>query len=220
MKFALLFVSIFAATPFYDAQAAGVTNPQLAPYAEYFRLRGRCAGDEGKYVVNGRGGQDIKPSLKAISMAAGRKVLGIYSCFRSQDRQNDILRSRGCAPFGQRNCSQSVARVSYHTRTIAADIDNFADARTQCNAIAKGRSVAGGAGGVGTYPGGDGHFDMGPTRAWNRCAGVVSSESGHRSPAAQRYRERPQGGAPQCYRTRAYPSCCGPIRALRGLCRM
>jgi hypothetical protein len=217
MKFSLLLVAL---TTLQFVSAAQAADSNTAAYSEYFKLTGRCTGDEGKYIRNGRNGQDIKPSLKAISMAAGKKVLSIYSCFRSQDRQNAILKSRGCAPYGSRNCSQSVARVSYHTRTIAADITQFADNRSQCNAIAKGRSVAGGVGGVGTYPGGDGHFDMGPTRSWNRCAGIVGNgDGGHRSPAAQRYRERQSSSPGQsCYRTARYPSCCGPVRASRGLC--
>jgi hypothetical protein len=189
-----------------------------------FKLVGRCAGSEGVYVRNGRvlNGvkRDIKPSLNAISQAAG-KNLQIYSCFRSQARQNAILKSHGCAPFGRRNCSQSVARSSAHTYTIAADIQAItSNLRKQCQIIAQGRAVAGG-GGVGTYPGGDGHFDLGRTRSWNRCAGVISN-SNYRSPAAQRYRERKassrSGAISQCHRTKHYPNCCGPVRRRHHLC--
>jgi hypothetical protein len=187
--------------------------------ADRFTLVGNCAGPEGRYVREGRNGKDIKPSLNAIASAAG-KNLSLYSCFRSQARQNNILRARGCAPFGRRNCRGSVARVSYHTRTIAADIKNFEpDLKKQCQFIAKGRTVAGGVGGVGTYSGGDGHFDLGPARAWNRCAGVVASNARTSSPVTDRYQRRSPSGR-QCHATRKYPSCCGPIRAARGLCRM
>lgn len=157
---------------------------------EKFELTGRCAGDEGKYVRNGRDGKDIKPALNAIAAASG-KNLKLYSCFRSQARQDAILKSRGCAPYGSRSCKGSVARVSYHTRTIAADLKNFErDLRRQCQFIAKGRSVTGGLGGVGTYPGGDGHFDLGPARAWNRCSGVIGGGSGRSSAAVDRYNQR------------------------------
>ncbi len=188
--------------------------------ANKFRLVGNCAGEEGRFVRNGRNGKDIKPSLNAIASASG-KTLQVYSCYRSQARQNAILKRRGCAPFGRRNCSGSVARVSYHTRTIAADLKNFEpNLRKQCQFIAKGRSVAGGVGGVGTYPGGDGHFDLGPARAWNRCAGVISSSYGRTSSRrVESYNARRPSGR-KCYPTRRYPSCCGPIRASKGLCTM
>ncbi len=201
-------------------------SPFLASSARAdFSLVGNCAGDAGKFVRGGRDGLDIKPSINAISAAAG-KHLNLFSCYRSQETQNSILKSRGCAPFGNKDCSQTVARISFHTRTIAADIQNFDPNLTkQCQLIAKGRSVAGGRGGVGTYPGTSGHFDMGPARVWNKCRGVVLGDEGAKSPAVKRYRERQQAkgsdsnkSGEKCYRTASYPSCCGPVRAKRGLC--
>jgi hypothetical protein len=188
--------------------------------ADSFTTSGRCATQEGyQYVKNGRDGRDIKPSLNAIARAAGQK-LQIYSCYRSQAVQNGILAQRGCNKPGA-NCSQSVARVSQHTKSIAADIKKFASASAQCKALAQGRNAQGGMGGVGTYPRGDGHFDVGSSRSWNLCKGIVAPAKGYSSPVVQRYNNRStasSGGS--CYPTRSFPNCCGPIRARRGLCSM
>lgn len=177
-----------------------------------------CSGSQ--YITKGRGGLDIKPSLNVISSIAGRKIT-LFSCFRTQGKQNSILRSRGCRPFGKKDCSGSVARVSQHTNTIAADIQSFAPIRQQCQILAKGRSVAGGRGGVGTYPGGSGHFDMGSARSWNRCKGVTGG--GDWSPRSQKVSNRLQkirsNAGKKCNPTKKYPSCCGPKRRARGLCQ-
>lgn len=182
---------------------------------ENFTKSGRCTGAGAKYVENGRDGLDIKPSLNLIARAAGKKI-NLFSCFRDQSVQNSLLKARGCRPYGSRDCSQSTARHSAHTYTIAADIGNISrDLRKQCQILAKGRSVAGGRGGVGTYPRGDGHFDMGRLRSWNRCRGVVASNS-YSSAVVSNYKNSRSAG--RCYPTKSYPNCCGPIRRSRGLC--
>lgn len=161
--------------------ATAVAAPNRAPQNQ-FSLSGNCTGQGSKYVVGSRPGfPDIKPALNAIAQAAGKK-LQVYSCFRSQDRQNQLLKQRGCAPFGKNNCSQTTAKVSQHTKSVAADFKNITkDLVKQCQFIAKGREKTGGRGGVGTYPKGDGHFDVGSTRSWNRCKGVVGGSKGYQS---------------------------------------
>ncbi|RZA06968.1 MAG: DUF882 domain-containing protein [Proteobacteria bacterium] len=195
--------------------------PGLAHAADRFRLSGNCTGEGAKYVKGGRAGSpDIKPALNAIAEAAG-KPLEVYSCFRSQDRQNKLLKARGCIPFGTNNCSATVAQKSQHTLAVAADFKNFnPDLVKQCQAIARGRSKTGGKGGVGTYPRGDGHFDVGSTRSWNRCKGVVPSSAGYKSGTVSNFRGRPVTSAgSKCYPTKRFPSCCGPVRERKGLCR-
>lgn len=152
-----------------------------------FRYEGRCATAAGKHkIVNS---ERMKAALRRISRAANGVELRLYSCFRDQAHQDSILRSRGCRPFGSRDCRQSVAKVSYHTRGIAADIKSFASSHAkQCQLLAQGRE--GGLGGVGTYPRGDGHFDVGPARAWNRCRGVVGGRASYSSRHTARARQR------------------------------
>jgi len=201
--------------------ALSVTAPAFA--ADRFKLSGNCTGSGAQYVKNGRSGSpDIKPALNAIAEAAGVKELNVYSCYRSQDRQNQLLRERGCEPFGTNNCTSTTAKVSQHTKTIAADFKNFnRNLVAQCQAIARGRSKTGGIGGVGTYPKGDGHFDVGSARSWNRCKGVVASAAGYRSGKVADFKARsPSSAGQQCYPTPRFPNCCGPIRAKKGLCRL
>lgn len=167
------------------ALALSATVASAAPARkakDLFTTSGNCSGQGAKYIVGQRPGYpDIKPALNAIATAAGKK-LEVYSCFRSQERQNQLLRQRGCAPFGSKNCSSTTARVSQHTRSVAADFKNITrDLKKQCQFIAKGREKTGGLGGVGTYPKGDGHFDVGSTRSWNRCKGVVGGSQGYKS---------------------------------------
>lgn len=156
-----------------------------------FRYEGRCATAAGKHRV--AGSERMQAALRRISRAAaggaGGVELRLYSCYRDQKHQESILRNRRCHPFGPNDCRQSVAKVSYHTSGIAADIKAFAKPHSrQCQLLAQGRE--GGKGGVGTYPRGDGHFDIGPARAWNRCRGVVGGRASYSSRHTARARQR------------------------------
>jgi len=127
----------------------------------------------------------VKGFLKGFSRNTSQN-LQVYSCYRSQESQNAILRRNNCRPFGPVECSGRIAaNQSEHTLGAAADfklnsghssIRNEAKILGYCKLLDKTRKqFAGGRGGITIYGiGPDGvaffHYDgKDDWRTWGGC---------------------------------------------------
>lgn len=96
---------------------AAAAPPKAA--ADGYRYIGDCAQG------NNRAKVEKSPEMKKLLQGFGKKVgqqLPVYSCFRSQESQDKILRKNKCFPYGTVKCSGRIAaNISEHTVGTAAD---------------------------------------------------------------------------------------------------
>lgn len=126
----------------------------------------------------------MKQALSLIAKKSGTK-LQLFSCYRSQTRQNNIRRRRGCLG---RKCS-SVASRSQHTYGIAADFHLNKGKRGNCQLMDQVRKeLLGGRGGIGAYSATEVHFDVRDRpSAWVGCAGFVNNNITGNSKVVDRF---------------------------------
>jgi hypothetical protein len=126
MKIALL---LFLALP---AQAADPCARFATRPPPPGRAPQKTAADGYRYIADCARGQnwgrvekspEMQRLLRGLARAAGQN-LPVYSCFRNQQNQDEILCHNHCAPrFGSQVCEGRVAaNLSEHTVGIAADI--------------------------------------------------------------------------------------------------
>lgn len=168
--------------------------PAFAADDQPYKFVGRCASPVAQVRIreNHAKMDRIFRAIASDPAQHGRKV-EIYSCYRSQEHQNSILRRRGCAPFGSRDCRSSVATRSFHTTSTAADMHLAVQGASVCQLLDRVRaSQNNNVGGVGGYGGNTGHFDLRNYRGqWNICAKVLGRSTGaYRSQKVQQYREQ------------------------------
>lgn len=166
MKISLPLAFLLLITDLISPHAVAAESGQPWSYV------GRCASQEGRSKVQGN--DRMEKAFREAARLQGNQKVEVYSCYRSQGRQNEIRAARGCRPYGNRDCRGSIASKSQHTYGIAADMRLKVRGQQVCSILNQVRTLVtgGNSGGVGGYGGTTGHFDLRPTLAtWNICRG-------------------------------------------------
>jgi hypothetical protein len=145
-----IFLALFLGA--VDAQSGSTGAPKHTREDGFRYISGCARGGNWARVENSKA---IHAMYKAVSQSLGNYWLPVYSCMRSQAKQDDILRANHCAPrFGSVKCSGRIAaNVSEHTRGTAGDFFVPAGSpKTLCRILSQARAQAnGGRGGITFY---------------------------------------------------------------------
>jgi hypothetical protein len=146
--FSILF---FVVTNFAYAACEDTSPKDTNKFGFKFVWDCTCEGNWQKIYAD----ESIKKKLTIVSRTV-KQTLPVYSCFRSQESQDEILKKNKCAPkYGDVPCAGRIAAaVSEHTVGIAADffISDFqGEVADLCRILDQTRAKAGGRGGITVY---------------------------------------------------------------------
>ncbi|HEY8278077.1 MAG TPA: hypothetical protein VIH99_00545 [Bdellovibrionota bacterium] len=137
----------------YALASACPDAPQHPPQDGFQYVSDCSCSKKWKRVEDSKG---LKGKLKSFSALVDNRWLPAYSCYRSQESQDEILKKNKCAPrFGTVQCSGRIAaNLSEHTIGTAADflVDNYTgQPEPLCHLLNQARKANGGRGGITVY---------------------------------------------------------------------